>query len=63
MMEYATLFSAMGTVLIYFALKSFVLRKRLEEARELIVGIALDEVDVRVNRKTKEIDIKWRESK
>lgn len=62
-MEYAGLFSFMGTSLLYFVYKSFSLRKRLNEARDLILGMALDEVDVRVNRRTKEIDIKWKESK
>ena len=62
-MDYATLFSIMGTALLYFIYKTHRLRGTLEEARRVVIGIALGDVVVKVNHATKEIDIKWKEPK
>lgn len=60
-MNYSLVFSIMGTALLYFAYKTFTLHKSLQTARELVLGIALGDVEVKVNRKTKEIDLKWKD--
>lgn len=60
-MEYATLFAVMGTALVFFVYKTISLHMMLRTARSLVLGIALGDVEIQVNHKTKEINLQWKE--
>jgi hypothetical protein len=60
-MDHATLFAMMGTGLLYFIYKTYTLHKLNERLQNTIVGVALGEVEVTVNRKTKQIRLDWKE--
>ena len=62
-MDYSILFASMGTALIYFIYKTHNLRKSLSVTHAIITDMALGNVEVKVNRITKEIDIKRKEDK
>ena len=62
-MNYDILFATMGTALIFFIYKTISLHKELRTARDLVIGIALGDMVVKVNHQTHEIDLKWKEDK
>lgn len=62
-MNYAYLFSGMGTALLYFIYKTICLHRSLSDARKTVIGIALGEVEVKVNHETKQIKMIWKEEK
>lgn len=60
-MDYGLLFAGMGTALVFFIYKTISLKMRLAMAKRLVLGIALGDVDVKVNHVTREVDLKWKE--
>lgn len=62
-MEYGYLFAVMGTALIFFIYKTISLYRELIFTRRTVLGIALGELEVKVNHKTREISMNWKEER
>jgi cytochrome c biogenesis protein CcdA len=62
MMDYAILFSGMGVTILYLLRVVYVQRRMLRHAADTVVGIALGDLIVRVNKTTKEISITEKEA-
>lgn len=61
-MGYAILFSAMGVTILYLLSVVYKQQKMLRHAADTVVGIALGELIVKVNKKTKEINVSEKEA-
>ena len=60
-MDYGLLFAGMGTALAFFIYKTISLSLKLTTAKKVIISMALGEMTVKVNHKTHEIDLEWKE--
>ena len=60
-MDYGLLFAGMGTALAFFIYKTISLSFKVTRAKRIIIGMALGVMTVKVNRKTHEIDLNWKE--
>lgn len=54
-MNYAILFSVMGTALLFFMYKSFYWYSEYKDLRDALIGVAIGELKLKVNRRTKEV--------
>lgn len=61
-MDYAMLFSIMGTALLYFIYKTHILSMEKERLRDTLIGLAIGQVVAKVDPKTKRIDLTWKEA-